>query len=73
MLVTALPFGFNHNFDKEKVGEFDSELVEEFFNAFVNNARINLHIDMLKEATCIIKLKLVSRHFGSMLRSCYTA
>lgn len=31
---------------KEKVGNFDTELVEEFFLAFANNARINLHINL---------------------------
>ncbi|RAP27395.1 imidazoleglycerol-phosphate dehydratase HisB [Candidatus Marinamargulisbacteria bacterium SCGC AG-343-D04] len=36
--------GFKHSFNNEKVGNFDTELVEEFFNAFVNNARINCHI-----------------------------
>ncbi|MFC1608417.1 imidazoleglycerol-phosphate dehydratase HisB [Candidatus Latescibacterota bacterium] len=34
----------------EKVGEFDVELVPEFFKAFADNARINLHIDLLKSA-----------------------
>lgn len=33
---------------KSKVGEFDMELVEEFFRAFVTNARINLHIDLVR-------------------------
>jgi len=28
----------------EKIGEFDIELVEEFLRAFVNNAKMNLHI-----------------------------
>jgi imidazoleglycerol-phosphate dehydratase len=28
----------------EKIGEFDVELVEEFLRAFVNNAKMNLHI-----------------------------
>lgn len=31
----------------EKVGDFDTELVEEFFLAFVRNARIALHLRML--------------------------
>lgn len=31
-------------FDKNKIGDFDTELVEEFWRAFVNNAKINLHI-----------------------------
>jgi imidazoleglycerol-phosphate dehydratase len=31
---------------KEKVGNFDTELVEEFFQAFASNAKINLHINL---------------------------
>jgi imidazoleglycerol-phosphate dehydratase len=33
---------------KGKVGEFDIELVEEFFRGFVTNAKINLHIDLIR-------------------------
>jgi imidazoleglycerol-phosphate dehydratase len=31
---------------KAKIGEFDSELVEEFFRGFVTNAKLNLHINL---------------------------
>ena len=31
-----------------KVGQFDTELVEEFFRAFVLNSRISAHIVMLR-------------------------
>ena len=31
-----------------KVGKFDTELVEEFFNAFISNARISAHIIALR-------------------------
>ncbi len=34
----------------EKVGDFDVELVPEFFKAFADNARLNLHIDLVKSA-----------------------
>ncbi len=34
----------------EKVGGFDSELFPEFFKAFVDNARLNLHLDLLKSS-----------------------
>jgi imidazoleglycerol-phosphate dehydratase len=34
----------------EKIGDFDIELVPEFFKAFADNARINLHIDLLKSS-----------------------
>ncbi len=36
--------GYNLNIPTQKVGDFDTELVEEFFIAFCNNAGINLHI-----------------------------
>jgi imidazoleglycerol-phosphate dehydratase len=32
---------------KKKLGTFDSELVEDFFNAFTENAKINLHLEMI--------------------------
>lgn len=34
----------------EKIGEFDAELAPEFFKALADNARINLHIDLLKSS-----------------------
>lgn len=33
---------------KDKIGEFDSELVREFFQAFASNAKITLHIEKLR-------------------------
>ena len=52
LLETAIDFGgrpflvFNATFNSTKIGDFDIELVEEFFTAFTNNAKINLHINM---------------------------
>jgi imidazoleglycerol-phosphate dehydratase len=34
----------------QKVGEFDTELAHEFFKAYADNARINLHLDLLKQS-----------------------
>lgn len=34
----------------EKVGEFDTELAHEFFKAYADNSRINLHLDLLKQS-----------------------
>ncbi len=36
---------YNTNLEKGKVGEVDIELFEEFFTAFANNLRCNLHIN----------------------------
>ncbi|WP_102029322.1 imidazoleglycerol-phosphate dehydratase HisB [Salirhabdus sp. Marseille-P4669] len=38
---------FDVDIPVEKVGQFDTELVEEFFRAFVNHAEITLHINLL--------------------------
>lgn len=39
---------YNLEFSTQKCGDFDMELVEEFFRAFAYNAKINLHIIMHK-------------------------
>ena len=39
--------GFDMNIPTQKVGDFDTELVEEFFLGFVRNADITLHIKQL--------------------------
>lgn len=38
---------FNVEGLKDKVGSFDTELVEEFFQAFASNAKVTLHINLL--------------------------
>lgn len=38
---------YNVNLPKEKVGEFDVELTEEFFRAFANSSGISLHINVM--------------------------
>lgn len=39
--------GYTLNIPTEKIGDFDTELVEEFFVAFCHNAGLNLHIRQL--------------------------
>jgi len=55
--------GFDADLKNEKVGAFDSELVEEFFNAFVNNARINLHINIEKGSNTHHKIEAIFKAF----------
>lgn len=62
------PFlGFTHNLDKEKVGEFDTELVQEFLTAFVNNARVSLHIDIRKGTNIHHKIESCFKALGQCL------
>jgi len=37
---------FNAKLDAKKIGEFDTELIKEFLEAFTVNAGINLHVDV---------------------------
>ncbi len=37
---------FNAKLDSKKIGDFDSELIKEFLEAFTVNAGLNLHIDI---------------------------
>ena len=53
LILTAVDFsgrgclGYDLNIPTEKVGSFDTELIEEFFLGFVRNARCALHIRQL--------------------------
>ena len=37
---------FNAKLDSKKIGDFDSELIREFLEAFTVNAGLNLHVDV---------------------------
>ena len=43
-LSGRMAFVFDAAFPTEKIGEFDSQLVKEFWNAVVSNALLNLHV-----------------------------
>ena len=38
---------FNVDFTQERVGQFDTEMTEEFFRAFVFHAQVTLHINLM--------------------------
>lgn len=49
MDISGRPYlGFDATFTNEKIGDMDSEMVEEFFRAVCVNAGINMHIKMLE-------------------------
>ena len=46
--VSGRPFlVFRTSFPTQKIGEFDTELVREFFQAFASNAGVTLHVETL--------------------------
>ncbi len=45
-----IAFSYDVQSNVEKIGDFDIELVPEFFKAFADNAKLNLHIDLIKSS-----------------------
>ncbi|SFR55289.1 imidazoleglycerol-phosphate dehydratase HisB [Thiomicrospira sp. ALE5] len=59
---------FNAQFSREKIGQFDTQLVEEFFLAFANNARVTLHIENLYGKNAHHQVETIFKAFGRALR-----
>ncbi len=55
---------FNVKIERERVGVFDVELAEEFFQALVNNAGLTLHIDLVRGSNSHHCLEAVFKAFG---------
>ena len=55
-------------FVRSRVGEFDVDLVREFFRGFVNHAQITLHVDNLKGDNAHHQAETVFKAFGRALR-----
>lgn len=56
-------------FSKERVGDFDTELVEEFFNALAMNSRMTLHIDLLKTGNTHHEIEAIFKAFARSLKA----
>ncbi|MFU0790354.1 imidazoleglycerol-phosphate dehydratase HisB [Virgibacillus proomii] len=52
---------------KEKVGNFDTELVEEFFQAFASNAKVTLHIHNVYGKNTHHMIESIFKGFGRAL------
>jgi imidazoleglycerol-phosphate dehydratase len=59
---------FEVPFVRGSVGEFDVDLVREFFQGFVNHAGITLHIDALRGDNAHHQAETVFKAFGRALR-----
>ncbi len=59
---------FNVNFVRSNVGEFDVDLIHEFFQGFVNHALVTLHIDNLTGENAHHQAETVFKAFGRALR-----
>lgn len=59
---------FNAEFSRSEVGNFDTQLVEEFFQAFASNARITLHIENIYGKNAHHQVETIFKAFGRALR-----
>jgi imidazoleglycerol-phosphate dehydratase len=59
---------FHVPFVRARIGEFDVDLVHEFFQGFANHAQATLHIDNLRGANAHHQAETVFKAFGRALR-----
>ncbi len=59
---------FNMKLRRSKIGNFDLELVEEFFRALCNHARVTLHINLLYGRNSHHMVEAIFKGFGRALR-----
>jgi imidazoleglycerol-phosphate dehydratase len=62
----------NAKFTSGSIGKFDTQLVGEFFQGFVNNALITLHIDSLKGINAHHQVESIFKAFARALRIALT-
>ena len=59
---------FNVEFVRGRIGEFDVDLIREFFQGFVNHAMVTLHIDNLAGNNAHHQAETLFKAFGRALR-----
>ncbi len=60
---------FNLDFTRARIGEFDVDLVREFFQGFVNHALATVHVDNLRGVNAHHQCETVFKAFGRALRA----
>ncbi|PHK48949.1 imidazoleglycerol-phosphate dehydratase HisB [Staphylococcus edaphicus] len=67
--ISGRPYlSFNADLSKEKVGTFDTELVEEFLRALVINARLTAHFDLLRGGNTHHEIEAIFKSFARALK-----
>ncbi len=59
---------FNCEFVRDSIGEFDVDLINEFFQGFVNHALVTLHLDNLAGENAHHQAETLFKAFGRALR-----
>ena len=60
------------DFTRGAIGRFDTQLVFEFFQGFVNHANVTLHIDNLRGCNAHHQVESIFKAFGKALRMALT-
>lgn len=60
---------FNVDFTRARIGDFDVDLVREFFQGFVNHALATVHVDNLRGVNAHHQCETVFKAFGRALRA----
>jgi imidazoleglycerol-phosphate dehydratase len=59
---------FHVDFVRARIGDFDVDLVHEFFQGFVNHANVTLHVDSLRGSNAHHQAETAFKAFGRALR-----
>jgi len=59
---------FGVEFTRARIGDFDVDLIHEFFQGFVNHAQVTLHIDNLRGDNAHHQAETIFKAFGRALR-----
>ena len=59
---------FGVEFTRARIGDFDVDLIHEFFQGFVNHAQLTLHVDNLRGDNAHHQAETIFKAFGRALR-----
>lgn len=59
---------YDVEYPRARIGDFDVDLILEFFRAFVNHAKVTLHIDSLKGTNAHHVAETIFKAFGRAMR-----
>jgi len=63
---------YDVSFPRARIGDFDVDLLREFFQGFVNHAQVSLHIDNLKGRNAHHVAETIFKAFGRAIRNAVT-
>ena len=63
---------YNVTYPRSRVGDFDIDLIQEFFQGFVNHAKATLHIDNIRGGNSHHIAETIFKAFAKSLRSAVT-